>query len=136
MPELFHQINSVKHLKSMKRFVSDMSSFLCRNISSSCGMRDWAQGLTYAAQVPYSWAGSPALGCFVFLIYIWLKHVLSLCFGGWRNGSVVKSTRCSSRKPRFNSQHLRGGSQLSVTPVCSYLTLYWHVQHTHKLTIK
>lgn len=31
----------------------------------------------------------------------------------WRYGSVVKSTDCSSRELRFNSQH--GSSMLSVT---------------------
>lgn len=30
---------------------------------------------------------------------------------------MVKSTKCSSRRPEFNSQHLRGSSQASVTPV-------------------
>jgi hypothetical protein len=34
--------------------------------------------------------------------------------GGWRDGSVVKSTDCSSRGPEFNSQQPRGGSQPSV----------------------
>ena len=34
-----------------------------------------------------------------------------------QGGSVVKSTDCSSRGPRFNSQHPHGGSQLSVAPV-------------------
>lgn len=131
MPELFHQINSLKHLKFTKKFVNNMFSFLCRNISSRCGMRDWAQGLTHVAQVPYSRAASPALGCFVFLIYIWLKHVLSLCFGGWRNGSMVKSTRCSSEKPRFNFQHLQCcHSSLSLSD--SILAC----KHTHKLKIK
>ncbi|MDS4065654.1 hypothetical protein, partial [Enterococcus faecalis] len=35
-------------------------------------------------------------------------------FGGWRDGSVVKSTDCSSRGPEFNSQQPHGGSQPSV----------------------
>jgi hypothetical protein len=34
--------------------------------------------------------------------------------GGWSDGSVVKSTDCSSRGPEFNSQQPRGGSQPSV----------------------
>jgi hypothetical protein len=34
--------------------------------------------------------------------------------GGWRNGSVVKSTDCSSRGSEFNSQQPHGGSQPSV----------------------
>jgi hypothetical protein len=33
---------------------------------------------------------------------------------GWRNGSAVKNTDCSSRGPEFNPQQLRGGSQPSV----------------------
>jgi hypothetical protein len=35
----------------------------------------------------------------------------------WRDGSAVKNTGCSSRRPGFNSQHPHGTSQLSVTPV-------------------
>ena len=34
--------------------------------------------------------------------------------GGWRDGSVVKSTDCSSSGPEFNSQQPHGGSQSSV----------------------
>jgi hypothetical protein len=33
---------------------------------------------------------------------------------GWRDGSVVKSTDCSSRGPEYNSQQPHGGSQPSV----------------------
>jgi hypothetical protein len=33
---------------------------------------------------------------------------------GWRDGSVVKSSDCSSRGPEFNSQQPRDGSQPSV----------------------
>jgi hypothetical protein len=33
---------------------------------------------------------------------------------GWRDGSAVKSTECSSEGPEFKSQHPYGGSQLSV----------------------
>lgn len=48
---------------------------------------------------------------------------------GWRGGSV--SPGCSSRGPRFNSQHSHGGSQLSVTPVLGDSMLFWplHVLH-------
>ena len=35
---------------------------------------------------------------------------------------MVKSTGCSSRGPRFNSQHSHGSSQLFVTPVPGDLT--------------
>jgi hypothetical protein len=33
---------------------------------------------------------------------------------GWRDGSVVKSTDCSSRGPEFNSQQPHDASQPSV----------------------
>jgi hypothetical protein len=33
---------------------------------------------------------------------------------GWRDGSAVKSTDCSSRGPEFISQQPHGGSQPSV----------------------
>jgi hypothetical protein len=39
------------------------------------------------------------------------KKKKSRNFGGWRGGSVVKSTDCSSRGPEFNSQQPHGGSQ-------------------------
>ena len=34
--------------------------------------------------------------------------------GGWKDGSAVKSTDCSSRGPEFKSQQPHGGSQPSV----------------------
>ena len=37
--------------------------------------------------------------------------------GGWRDGSAVKSTDCSSRGPEFNSQQPHGGSQPSVNEI-------------------
>jgi hypothetical protein len=39
-----------------------------------------------------------------------LKELLT----GWRDGSVVKSTDCSSEGPEFKSQQPHGGSQPSV----------------------
>jgi len=33
------------------------------------------------------------------------------CDQGWREGSAIKSTGCSSRGPEFNSQQPHGGSQ-------------------------
>jgi hypothetical protein len=33
---------------------------------------------------------------------------------GWRDGSVVKSTNCSSEGPEFKSQQPHGGSQPSL----------------------
>ena len=43
--------------------------------------------------------------------------------GGWRDGSVAKSTDCSSRGPEFNSQQLYGGSQPSLMGSDA---LFWH----------
>jgi hypothetical protein len=41
---------------------------------------------------------------------------------GWRDGSAVKSTGCSRRRPGFDSQHPHSGSQPSATPVPRVLT--------------
>ena len=40
----------------------------------------------------------------------------SYIIGGWGDGSVVKSTDCSSRGPGFDSQHPHCGSHTYVTP--------------------
>jgi len=45
---------------------------------------------------------------------IFYNYLLKYRSGGWREGSVVKNTDCSSRGPEFNSQQLHGGSQPSV----------------------
>jgi hypothetical protein len=42
---------------------------------------------------------------------------------GWGDGSVVKSTACSSRNPEFNSQQPHGISQPSVM---GSDVLFWH----------
>jgi hypothetical protein len=43
-----------------------------------------------------------------------LTLVQKAFYGGWRGGSAVKSTDCSSRGPGFNSQPPHGGSQPSL----------------------
>jgi hypothetical protein len=43
---------------------------------------------------------------------------------GWRDGSMVKSTDCSSRDPEFNYQKPHGGSQPSVIGSDA---LFWYV---------
>jgi hypothetical protein len=43
---------------------------------------------------------------------------------GWRDGSVVKSTDCSSKGPEFKSQQPHGGSQPSVMKSDA---LFWSV---------
>jgi hypothetical protein len=40
-----------------------------------------------------------------------LKTVVRKCVG-WRDDSVVKGTGCSSREPRFDSQHLHANNCL------------------------
>jgi len=52
-------------------------------------------------------------------------------------GSVVKSTCCSCRGPRFDSQHPRGGSPLPLAPCTHVVHTHTHRQicHRHK-TIK
>ena len=40
---------------------------------------------------------------------------------GLRDGSAVKNTDYSSRRPEFNSQHTRGSSHPSVAPVAGDL---------------
>jgi hypothetical protein len=41
------------------------------------------------------------------------QNILHKKFEGWRDGSAVKSTDCSSRGPEFKSQQPHGGSQSS-----------------------
>ena len=69
------------------------------------------------------------------LLVIFVKANLG---AGW-DGLAVKSTGCSSRWPRFNSQHPHDSSQLSVTPVAGDLTFsYRHTcrQNTNTREIK
>jgi hypothetical protein len=51
-------------------------------------------------------------------------NIVKMAILGWRDGSVVKSTDCSSRGPEFNSQQPHGGSQPSVM---GSDTLFWCV---------
>lgn len=44
--------------------------------------------------------------------------------GDWRERSAFQITCTSCRAPRFSSQNLHGGSQLSVTAVPEDLALY------------
>jgi hypothetical protein len=58
--------------------------------------------------------------CILFLE--WLKSTSE----GWRDGSAVKSTGCSSRGPEFNSQQSHGGSQPFVMGCLKTATVYPH----------
>jgi hypothetical protein len=51
---------------------------------------------------------------------------------GWRDGSVVKSTDCSSRGPEFNSQQPHGGSQSSVMGSDA---LFWLCEDSYSVLI-
>jgi hypothetical protein len=51
---------------------------------------------------------------------------------GWRDGSPVKSTDCSSRGPEFNSQQPHGGSQPTVMGSDVLFRYVWRqLQFTH-----
>jgi hypothetical protein len=59
------------------------------------------------------------------------KWTLRVTIGGWRNGSAVKSTDCSSKGPEFNSHQPHGGSQPSV--MGSDALFWWREQWcTHR----
>jgi hypothetical protein len=55
---------------------------------------------------------------------------------GGKDGSVVKNTVCSSKGPRFNSQHPHGSLKLSVTPVPRGLHTNAHKIKLNELFIK
>ena len=51
---------------------------------------------------------------------------------GWRDGSAVKSTDCSSRGPEFNSQQTHGGSQPFVMGSDALFWCVWSARtHTY-----
>jgi hypothetical protein len=52
-----------------------------------------------------------------------LRVILKIGSLGWRDGSAVKSTACSSTGPEFNSQQPHGGSQPCVMRSTA---LFWH----------
>ena len=64
------------------------------------------------------------------------------CFrggGSWRDGSVIKSTDCSSRGPEFNSQQPHGGSQPSVMGSDALFWCVWRqlqCTHINKINLK
>jgi hypothetical protein len=45
---------------------------------------------------------------------VMVSEVKNQLYQGWRDGSAVKSTGCSSSGPEFKSQQPQGGSQPSV----------------------
>jgi len=65
-----------------------------------------------------------------FKIYLYMIKYIKL---GWRDGSVVKGTKCSSRGPEFNSQQPHGGSQPSVMGIRSGVWRQWQCTHIHEI---
>ena len=64
-------------------------------------------------------------------------YIVKMGIWGWRDGSEVNSTGCSSRSPEFNSQQPHGGSQPSVMGSDA---LFWpadvNADSTHKYIFK
>jgi hypothetical protein len=57
---------------------------------------------------------------------------------GWRDGSAVKSTGCSSKGPEFNSQQSHGGLQPSVKGPDALFWCIWkqlQCSHIHKINL-
>ena len=68
------------------------------------------------------------IGYVIVIVFLFKKTP----YEGWRDGSVVKSTYCSSRGPEFNSQPLYGGSQPSIMGSDSLFWCVWRqLQYTH-----
>ena len=55
---------------------------------------------------------------------------------GWRDGSAVKRTDCSSRGPEFNAKHPHGGSQPSAMRSSAYLLVCMKTENRALLVIK
>jgi hypothetical protein len=58
------------------------------------------------------------------IVYSVLNYISKISIWGWRDGSKVKSTDCSSEGPEFKSQQPPGDSQPSITKSDS---LFWRV---------
>jgi hypothetical protein len=75
--------------------------------------------LFWSLQLPKSICTYPYIDKYIKL-KVNIKNILVR--GGWRDDSMAKSSGCSSRGPRFNSQHPHGSSKLSATPIPGNLT--------------
>jgi hypothetical protein len=64
---------------------------------------------------------------FGFVVVVVVVVFIRFIYGGWRDGSVVKSTDCSSKVPEFKFQQPHGGSQPS--------TVYLHLLIIYKYTV-
>ncbi|KAL1786305.1 tRNA-splicing endonuclease subunit Sen15 [Sigmodon hispidus] len=71
------------------------------------------------ARVPFALAAAPSSGAHMSSRGHQMGTHPKYLEMGWRDGSVVKSTDCSSGGHEFNSQHPHGSSQLSVVSVPS-----------------
>lgn len=50
----------------------------------------------------------------IFVVYIIYVYVIIYIMSIYREGNAIKGNSCSSRRPRFNSQHLHGGLKLTL----------------------
>jgi hypothetical protein len=90
--------------------------------------KDWEEGQQYE-EGPGEETGVPGVQGVVPLPSLPLRTIIA----GWRDGSVVKSTGCSSKGPEFNSQQPQGGSQSSIMGSDA---LFWHASvHTDRVLI-
>ena len=89
-------------------------------LRSRYGVQVVLELMTFLPQPPHFCALISAPHCTltscVFGFSIWKDYQ------GWRDGSVVKSTDCSSKGPEFKSQQPHGGSQ---PPVMRSDALFW-----------
>jgi hypothetical protein len=128
--DMYHTANSEdKGLRWWKSSGSVKRADKMRSAATS-GATSWVQNLTRLPNWKRQWPkNSPleSVKC-TLLGYLYINVTLKLVFQkiimGWRNGSVVKSTDCSSRCPEFNSQQRHGGSQ---PPIKSSNVLFWDV---------
>jgi hypothetical protein len=60
------------------------------------------------------------------------EDLVAVDLQGWRDGSAVKSTGCSSTDPEFNSQHPHGSLQLSETPTLPHRQTCRQNSNAHK----
>ena len=61
--------------------------------------------------------------------------IINTWIGGWRDGSAIKSTGCSVRGPKFNSQQPYGGSQPSVMRSNGLFWCVWRQQQCTQIYI-
>jgi hypothetical protein len=77
-------------------------------------LRAWAIGVLFRKWLILFWREIIQNLFLPKMMKIILKVSYKSSLRGYRDGSVVKSTGCSSRDPEFNSHQVHGGSQSSI----------------------